>query len=135
VSVLKKAPRSFEIGFQDDRDDSTEPAHLLAREIVLRMRFEPGIMDRFYLRVFLEPACDFQRVRAMPFHPQRQCFQSAERQETVEGSRDCADRILQERDLRSEEHTSELQSLAYLVCRLLLEKKKGINDCITTHIR
>src|SRR2546425_4849649 len=27
-------------------------------------------------------------------------------------------------DERSEEHTSELQSLAYLVCRLLLEKKK-----------
>src|SRR2546425_2196740 len=27
---------------------------------------------------------------------------------------------------RSEEHTSELQSLAYLVCRLLLEKKKKI---------
>src|SRR2546425_6869332 len=26
--------------------------------------------------------------------------------------------------VRSEEHTSELQSLAYLVCRLLLEKKK-----------
>src|SRR5687767_15411118 len=28
---------------------------------------------------------------------------------------------------RSEEHTSELQSLAYLVCRLLLEKKKQTN--------
>src|SRR5687767_15617898 len=28
------------------------------------------------------------------------------------------------RSPRSEEHTSELQSLAYLVCRLLLEKKK-----------
>src|SRR5687767_15443361 len=28
------------------------------------------------------------------------------------------------RSTRSEEHTSELQSLAYLVCRLLLEKKK-----------
>src|SRR5205823_10594935 len=28
------------------------------------------------------------------------------------------------RATRSEEHTSELQSLAYLVCRLLLEKKK-----------
>src|SRR5258705_9477253 len=27
-------------------------------------------------------------------------------------------------DLRSEEHTSELQSLRHLVCRLLLEKKK-----------
>src|SRR2546423_2314987 len=31
---------------------------------------------------------------------------------------------------RSEEHTSELQSLAYLVCRLLLEKKKRRNGAI-----
>src|SRR2546425_2506763 len=31
------------------------------------------------------------------------------------------------RPVRSEEHTSELQSLAYLVCRLLLEKKNQIN--------
>src|SRR3712207_8871940 len=30
-------------------------------------------------------------------------------------------------DGRSEEHTSELQSRQYLVCRLLLEKKKNIN--------
>src|SRR2546425_4787837 len=30
---------------------------------------------------------------------------------------------------RSEEHTSELQSLAYLVCRLLLEKKKKRTRC------
>src|SRR2546425_9632352 len=30
--------------------------------------------------------------------------------------------------VRSEEHTSELQSLAYLVCRLLLEKKKKKKD-------
>src|ERR1041384_8877309 len=33
---------------------------------------------------------------------------------------------------RSEEHTSELQSLAYLVCRLLLEKKKQHNILETT---
>src|SRR2546423_6646929 len=33
-------------------------------------------------------------------------------------------------EARSEEHTSELQSLAYLVCRLLLEKKKkDIRKC------
>src|SRR2546425_7030900 len=32
------------------------------------------------------------------------------------------------RRVRSEEHTSELQSLAYLVCRLLLEKKKKKTD-------
>ena len=31
-------------------------------------------------------------------------------------------------DLRSEEHTSELQSPMYLVCRLLLEKKKKKNN-------
>src|SRR2546425_6466870 len=41
-----------------------------------------------------------------------------------------------EESQRSEEHTSELQSLAYLVCRLLLEKKKNAvfnnNDFIHT---
>src|SRR2546425_9614743 len=36
--------------------------------------------------------------------------------------------VLVESLQRSEEHTSELQSLAYLVCRLLLEKKKKIID-------
>src|SRR2546425_9202604 len=39
---------------------------------------------------------------------------------------------------RSEEHTSELQSLAYLVCRLLLEKKKTSKkrdkNCLATTI-
>src|SRR5947199_1232645 len=33
---------------------------------------------------------------------------------------------------RSEEHTSELQSLRHLVCRLLLEKKKKIKNHTTT---
>src|SRR5258705_9522075 len=33
--------------------------------------------------------------------------------------------------LRSEEHTSELQSLRHLVCRLLLEKKKKKNREVT----
>src|SRR5687767_6747757 len=36
--------------------------------------------------------------------------------------------ILSQAKFRSEEHTSELQSLAYLVCRLLLEKKNRINN-------
>src|SRR3989441_6882192 len=35
--------------------------------------------------------------------------------------------LLAQMGARSEEHTSELQSLAYLVCRLLLEKKKKAN--------
>src|SRR3712207_6905529 len=37
--------------------------------------------------------------------------------------------------LRSEEHTSELQSRQYLVCRLLLEKKNMMNSCLpTSHV-
>src|SRR3989441_6112443 len=49
------------------------------------------------------------------------------------GAHRVVDRIIEQRlarrsdGTRSEEHTSELQSLAYLVCRLLLEKKKNIN--------
>src|SRR3712207_8612375 len=44
------------------------------------------------------------------------------------------------RSLRSEEHTSELQSRQYLVCRLLLEKKKNnerpptFDYCTSTHL-
>src|SRR3989441_6747337 len=37
--------------------------------------------------------------------------------------------IREDLHMRSEEHTSELQSLAYLVCRLLLEKKKKADAC------
>ena len=36
--------------------------------------------------------------------------------------------------VRSEEHTSELQSLVNLVCRLLLEKKTNKRDCQTMMI-
>src|SRR3712207_7513491 len=37
-------------------------------------------------------------------------------------------RLVLQRRLRSEEHTSELQSRQYLVCRLLLEKKKTLHS-------
>src|SRR3712207_7968856 len=39
-----------------------------------------------------------------------------------------ADQVLQKLAQRSEEHTSELQSRQYLVCRLLLEKKQSTAD-------
>src|SRR2546425_4167173 len=45
----------------------------------------------------------------------------------LEGPRWCGARSPSSSGSRSEEHTSELQSLAYLVCRLLLEKKKKQN--------
>src|SRR2546426_8785936 len=40
-------------------------------------------------------------------------------------------RLIEIEWLRSEEHTSELQSPCNLVCRLLLEKKKNSNDIIS----
>src|SRR2546425_9520538 len=45
------------------------------------------------------------------------------RSSAPEGSSKASGRSPTGRTRRSEEHTSELQSLAYLVCRLLLEKK------------
>src|SRR3989442_7523183 len=39
-----------------------------------------------------------------------------------------------QRGLRSEEHTSELQSRPHLVCRLLLEKKKKNTKIISKHV-
>src|SRR3712207_7464829 len=45
--------------------------------------------------------------------------------ERLDGGREhLAHRTLEHGRIRSEEHTSELQSRQYLVCRLLLEKKK-----------
>src|SRR5262249_57202672 len=60
------------------------------------------------------------------------------------GEREIGERLVERRDearqvlvdvpvveRRSEEHTSELQSLTNLVCRLLLEKKKKLRTCLT----
>src|SRR3712207_8743333 len=45
----------------------------------------------------------------------------------VAGRRDAEDLVAAAREVRSEEHTSELQSRQYLVCRILLEKRKNVN--------
>src|SRR3712207_7334035 len=48
------------------------------------------------------------------------------------GFLDNLDALAQKQAQRSEEHTSELQSRQYLVCRLLLEKKKRIHRSRST---
>src|SRR5258707_2708046 len=56
---------------------------------------------------------------------------------TVCGTPFCAGRPTRAatgRMARSEEHTSELQSRQYLVCRLLLEKKKNIQNMLPLRI-
>src|SRR3712207_7337698 len=52
--------------------------------------------------------------------------------ETCDGEGVARQRIIQH---RSEEHTSELQSRQYLVCRLLLEKKKNKSSSLPLYSR
>src|SRR2546425_7269208 len=61
----------------------------------------------------------------------------AEHREQTVGAADVAGQPFARQNPRSEEHTSELQSLAYLVCRLLLEKKKNrkLIDARARHMR
>src|SRR5439155_21339079 len=60
--------------------------------------------------------------RALPFGPKAKTADAAK---SVSCRRDeCLCLLAAERERRSEEHTSELQSRGHLVCRLLLEKKK-----------
>src|SRR5437763_9515650 len=53
---------------------------------------------------------------------------------TLRGGHEPGARVVRDARLRSEEHTSELQSPMYLVCRLLLEKKKKYKIRTTIHI-
>src|SRR5712672_4299208 len=66
----------------------------------------------------------FLMIRRPPrstLFPYTTLFRSRTRQNS---RRDRRPHLVPSASSRSEEHTSELQSLAYLVCRLLLEKKK-----------
>src|SRR2546423_5611180 len=72
---------------------------------------------------------NFQETSHVPVRPDRSLFlhlppEQFRLQHTI-GRISAVERKVR---ARSEEHTSELQSLAYLVCRLLLEKKKIQNN-------
>src|SRR5437762_9585891 len=62
-------------------------------------------------------------------------FQDEDRPLQFEDTTSRPDDMYRKRTIRSEEHTSELQSPMYLVCRLLLEKKKNKRNKIDTNIR
>src|SRR5262245_65107699 len=77
-----------------------------------------------YTTLFRSPPALFQRVvdrRGHHVHPG----------DVQPHPRAAACAVAAARAVRSEEHTSELQSLRHLVCRLLLEKKKKHHKCIT----
>src|SRR5258707_7266071 len=88
------------------------------------------LMIRRPPRSTLFPYTTLFRSRAAPVRHRRGGPGAARR------ARGAAPRMRRRPD-RSEEHTSELQSRQYLVCRLLLEKKKNITEtnieaCTTT---
>src|SRR5687767_12917758 len=73
------------------------------------------------LNPFLKISTQLMEVTQLHLgHTKKQAYDHALKMLKTVGIPEAHERI----DNRSEEHTSELQSLAYLVCRLLLEKKK-----------
>src|SRR4029078_13736301 len=80
----------------------------------------------------------FLMIRRPPrstLFPYTTLFRSSHTISGCTGSRSRCSTGLGFRSYRSEEHTSELQSLAYLVCRLLLDKKntKSTRSSIVCH--
>src|SRR2546425_6931923 len=74
-------------------------------------------------RIYCRPSCPARRPTK-----EHVTFYSGSNEAEQSGFRPCHrchPREVGPSPKRSEEHTSELQSLAYLVCRLLLEKKKS----------
>src|ERR1035438_10808817 len=80
--------------------------------------------------------CDRYRGRSprqlhpLPPHEQRDPAATVQNRRVAQAARTP---FLECRAARSEEHTSELQSLRHLVCRLLLEKKKKKKTSVLLH--
>src|SRR3712207_7138342 len=94
------------------------PAMPLAEQLVHQRYVHPGpLVLRTGLLKFPTPATDRDRTVSRRSEPSSRT--------TLMGEQPNPWDLLQPQDvMRSEEHTSELQSRQYLVCRLLLEKKK-----------
>src|SRR3712207_7232753 len=80
-------------------------------------------------RSTLFPYTTLFRSSSDPRDHRRPHASAARRRGRVEGRRSA--RTTGPCPLRSEEHTSELQSRQYLVCRLLLEKKNNTNTSLS----
>src|SRR3712207_7199058 len=77
-----------------------------------------------YTTLFRSPAAPARAPHWRPPRPRRERPRRGGTAGAVAPGRRAAGRRTPHRTRRSEEHTSELQSRQYLVCRLLLEKKK-----------
>src|SRR2546425_3581500 len=85
-----------------------------------------------YTTLFRSPSADSQAAAAEEA-PEPEEAAEEEAPEPEEAAAAAAAAAAVAAVARSEEHTSELQSLAYLVCRLLLEKKKPALSTASGH--
>src|SRR5437899_6390673 len=99
--------------------------------VAVRRLFEhPGVQPEPLVEVFLFMAARHQHVaeKVRPWLERGRvvlCDRYADATVAYQGyGRGVDPNLIRELNVRSEEHTSELQSLRHLVCRLLLEKKK-----------
>src|SRR3712207_8110241 len=84
-----------------------------------------------YTTLFRSSQGAFGTQRKFHLNPhERRFYHRAGKDRLAQGGR----RMTDEENPRSEEHTSELQSRQYLVCRLLLEKKNTANRCGTNDV-
>src|SRR5437667_5396580 len=84
---------------------------------------------------FLSNRTAATEIYTLSLHDALPILKRGGREEDREEGEGRADDVPARRALRSEEHTSELQSHHDLVCRLLLEKKKSIHSTPTPRAR
>src|SRR3712207_7159268 len=76
-----------------------------------------------YTTLFRSGRAERSSSPSAPLPPRGEEHEAQQRERHEVGERQPVDVYRRRRRLRSEEHTSEIQSRQYLVCRLLLEKK------------
>src|SRR5687768_18146951 len=79
-----------------------------------------------YREILADPAVDAVVIATPPYLHAEQLEASLDAGKQVLLEKPMAESLQNVRKMRSEEHTSELQSRLHLVCRLLLEKKKKL---------
>src|SRR5205814_3931642 len=106
------------------RQSRLRQAEAEAPEVQQIARQGIAYLSRYFAQPFPFPKYDMVLIPGLPYGGMEHAGATFLREESVlfRIAPTRSDHL--NRDIRSEEHTSELQSLRHLVCRLLLEKKK-----------
>ncbi len=62
------------IALHHHRNHAAGQGHLLARQLMMRVRGQPGKPDSLHFRLLFQPFGELQRVRAVALHPQRRGY-------------------------------------------------------------